>query len=74
MLKNAQSNGYFSQVRGCLVIDGVRHDLAQVGPDFCIVREPVTALSTSGQLIIDVDGDQQSFSIQLPTFQGSSGR
>ncbi len=34
MLKNALSNGHSSQVRGWLLIDGVKHELAQVGPDF----------------------------------------
>jgi len=72
MLKNALSNGYSSKVRGWLEIEGVRHELAQVGPDFCILREPISASSTSGELIVDVDGDRQSVFIKLANFQGGS--
>jgi len=42
MLKNALSSGYLSQVRGWLFIDGVQLGLAQVGPDFCILRKPLS--------------------------------
>ena len=70
MLKNALSNGYSSQVRGWLVVDGVQHELAQVGPDFCILREPLTTeLSISdtleAELTIEVDGDPRTVAVNL---------
>ena len=70
MLKNALSNGYSSQVRGWLVIAGVKYELAQVGPDFCILREPLsTELSISdtlkAELTIEVDGDHRTVSVNL---------
>jgi hypothetical protein len=70
MLKNALSNGYSSQVRGWLVFDGVKHELAQVGPDFCILREPLsTDLSISdtpeAELTIEVDGDPRTVAVNL---------
>ena len=70
MLKNALSNGYSSQVRGWLVVDGVKHELAQVGPDFCILREPLsTELSisdtTEAELTIEVDGDPRTVAVNL---------
>ncbi|MEQ1827881.1 MAG: hypothetical protein ABL921_18115 [Pirellula sp.] len=68
MLKNTISNGYSSQVRGWLVIGGVQHELAQVGPDFCILREPISSDSlysadTQAELIVEVDGDQREMAI-----------
>ena len=70
MLKNALSNGYSSQVRGWLVVDGVKHELAQVGPDFCILREPLSIeLSISdtpeAELTIEVDGDPRTVAVNL---------
>jgi hypothetical protein len=77
MLKNALSNGYSSQVRGWLVVGGVQHELAQVGPDFCILREPITSnLFGAGEiqadLLIEVDGDQREVSVLLSTSYQSS--
>ena len=77
MLKSALSNGYSSQVRGWLVIDGVQHELAQVGPDFCIIREPLSIDSfVSGdiqaELIIEVDGDQRAVAVKLSPSHSSS--
>ena len=70
MLKNAVSNGHSSKVRGWLVVCGVQYELAQVGPDFCIVRGPVSAQVLSeteiqAELIIEVDGDQRRVAILL---------
>jgi hypothetical protein len=70
MLKNALSDGYSSQVRGWLVVDGVKHELAQVGPDFCILREPLsTELSISdtneAELTIEVDGAPRTVEVNL---------
>lgn len=74
MLKNDLSNGYSSQVRGWLVVDGVMHELAQVGPDFCILREPLsTELSISdtpeAELTIEVDGDPRTVAVNLLVIQ-----
>lgn len=77
MLKNALSNGYSSQVLGWLVVDGVQHELAHVGPDFCILREPISGdfLVTSdihAELLIAVDGDQREVAVLLSSSHQSS--
>ena len=74
MLKNAQSNGYSSKVRGWLVIAGARHELAQVGPDFCIVREPIVLSQTQAELVVEVDGDQKSTPVQIAINNGQANK
>ncbi len=70
MLKHALSNGHSSQVRGWLVMAGVQHELAQVGPDFCILREQISCESfdsadTRAELTIEVDGEQREIAVLL---------
>jgi hypothetical protein len=77
MLKNALSNGYSSQVRGWLVVGGVQHELAQVGPDFCILREPISCdflvvNDIQAELLIEVDGDQRELAVLLNSSHPSS--
>ena len=57
--------GYSSEACGWLVVDGVQHELCQVGPDFCILRQPIPAsfvvtTDTQAELIIEVDGDRRT--------------
>ena len=79
MLKNALSNGYSSQVRGWLVVGGVQHQLAQVGPDFCILRKPIGSefFDTSGiqaDLVIEVDGNPREVAVLLSTPHPSTSK
>ncbi len=73
MLKNASPNGYSSKVRGWLVVGNCRHELAQVGPDFCIVREPLAFSQSQAELVVEIDGDQQSTSIQIASDHAFDG-
>ena len=77
MLKNAISNGYSSQVQGWLVVGGVLHQLAQVGPDFCVLREPISrdlldATDIQAKLLIEVDGDQREVLVSVNSSDLSS--
>jgi hypothetical protein len=68
MLKNAPTSGHSSQVRGWLVLGAIQHELAQVGPDFCILRKPLPEScplvgETNASLIIEIDGDRRSFDV-----------
>ncbi len=52
------------------MIDGVQYALAQVGPDFCIVREPISsdffcAGDVKAGLVIEVDGNQREVAVLL---------
>lgn len=60
------TNGYSSTVRGWLVAGGHRFPLAQVGPNFCVIRDNVTTPPTVAELVIEVDGDERRERVFLP--------
>lgn len=55
----SDSNGYSSTICGWLVANGHRLALAQVGPDYCIVRDSVATPPTEAELIINIDGNER---------------
>jgi hypothetical protein len=60
--------GYSAAVCGWLVIGGVQHELSQVGPDFCILRQPIPGdlvVTNQAKLIIEVDGDRREVAVLL---------
>ena len=60
------SDGYSARVRLGLRVDGARLEVAQVGPDSLILREPrVIAPSTIADLIIEVDDKVEVTSVIL---------
>jgi len=66
------SDGYSARVRLGLRVDGNQLDVAQVGPDSLILREPrAIAPSTVAKLIIEVDDKVEETSIMLA--EGASG-
>jgi hypothetical protein len=79
MRKNCFINWLFissSRMAGC-VVDGVQHGLAQVGPDFCILREPIfdalfDATAVQGELLIEFDGDHREVSVSVSSNHPSS--
>jgi hypothetical protein len=79
MLKNKSSNGYSSSVRGWLNVDGQRYELAQVGPDFCILRNPLSGCDMSRtdvivELVIEIDGEPSKVMAKLLSAHSSFSR
>lgn len=75
MLKNKSSNGYSSSARGWLNVDGQRYELAQVGPDFCILRNQlpgsdIQSIDVIVELVIEIDGEPSKVMVKL--FSGHS--
>ena len=58
------------------MVDDVRHELAQVGPDFCILREPISGnlfcSEMQAVLVIEVDGSQREVAVLLSSNHLSS--
>lgn len=80
MQTHQPSSGHSASVSGWLSIDGQRHQLAQVGPDFCILRNPVffeTDAALNGlvaDLAIEVDGEQTEVDVKLLSVDPSSSK
>ena len=74
MLKTPQSHGYSSKVRCWLVINGHKHDVAQVGPDFCILRKAIAVTCTPAEIIIEIDNDPRTSLVQLVSTDGTLNR
>ena len=65
--------------RAKVPLGSTKHELAQVGPDFCIVREPLSidtsaSCDIQAELIIEVDGDQRIVVVNLSLDHFSSPR
>ena len=54
--EHASFGGYSSEVEIELVINGKSFDIAQVGPEWCVVNNPVDLLPCSGEMIVQIDG------------------
>lgn len=53
------SNGHSSTICGWLEANGQRLALAQVGPDYCVVRHGVSTPPTEAELVIEIDGNER---------------
>ncbi len=53
------SNRYSSTICGWLEAGGHRLALAQVGPDFCVVRQSVATPPSEAELVIEIDGHER---------------
>lgn len=63
-----------TDVRLVLTIAGTRHEVAQVGPDYLIFREPVDLPPCEGVLSIEVDGVERRRTIRLEDGAKSTDR
>jgi len=62
-----ENNGYSSTIRGWLETNGHRLPLAQIGPDYCVVRHSVATPPADAELIIEIDGDERRKKVFLQT-------
>lgn len=68
------SNGYSSTICGWLEADGHRLVLAQVGPDYCVVRRTVPLPPTKAEIVIEIDGNQRRRKVFLNSGISDSSR
>jgi hypothetical protein len=54
-----------TRVRMTLLVDGVSYEVAQVGPDYLIFREPVQLSPCEGLLSIAIDGNERLRTVRL---------
>jgi hypothetical protein len=49
-----------------LLANGRSYRIAQLGPDFLILRDKVDSPPTEGEITLNVDGHEESWRVHLP--------
>jgi hypothetical protein len=53
-------DGYSADIEIYLIVDGKKHDVAQIGGGSLILRDPIaTPADTSAKLVIRIDGHEE---------------
>lgn len=66
ILSSSPKTGYSATVQMFLEIDGVRHDVSHMGPEFVILAKPVKCPPCSGVVSLSVDGRLKQWPVSLP--------
>lgn len=60
-----ETEGYSAAVRAELHIGGMVLDLAEIGPDHCILRTPADVPAGQGRILVVVDGETQETMVDV---------
>ena len=60
-----EAEGYSATVRAELHIGGLVLDLAEIGPEHCVLRTPMLVPAGRGTIIISVDGEVQETEVHV---------
>ena len=60
------STGYSTRVRMQLIAGAQSLAVAQVGPDFAILKTPVDLEPTRAELVVEIDGNEIRRTVYLP--------
>src|SRR5438132_2501540 len=63
---NQRSNGYSADVRMQLSINGQVLSIAQLGPDFIILRDRMDHPPALGEIAVWIDGHERRWNVHLP--------
>jgi len=64
--KNQRENGHSADVRIRLSVNGLELPVAQLGPDFLILRKSTSYPPAQAEISMSVDGDEERWKIDLP--------
>ena len=59
------ATGYSAEVRLALIAGGHRFNVGQVGPDDCILRDPIDLPPCEGELVVTIDGSVRRWPVKL---------
>ena len=65
MTKTDYTNGHSAVVRMRLVLNGHSLRIAQLGPDFLILREPADHPPSNAEITLVVDGNEERWPVHL---------
>ena len=63
---NRRANGYSADVRMQLSINGHVMSIAQLGPDFIILRDRKEYPPATGEIAVWIDGRERRWNVNLP--------
>jgi hypothetical protein len=63
---SSPNTGYSASVEMFLDINGVRHDVSHMGPEFIILAQPVNHPPCEGVVGLTIDGRLRQWPVQLP--------
>jgi len=66
ILTSKVKGGHSAIVEMALIIDGATHRIGQLGPDFLILETPFSHPPSSAEILTDVDGNQDRWTVYLP--------
>jgi hypothetical protein len=66
MTKTGYKNGHSAEVCMRLLLDGHSLRIAQLGPDFLILREPTEHPPANAEITLAVDGKEERWLVHLP--------
>jgi hypothetical protein len=58
--------GHSADVKMSLIIDEVSHPVAQLGPDFLILKTPIDHAPTIATVLLSIDGSERKWIVQIP--------
>jgi len=66
MIETGYKNGQSAVVRMRLLLNGCSLPIAQLGPDFLILREPAECPPSKAEITLTVDGKEERWPVRLP--------
>jgi hypothetical protein len=67
MVPLTSQGGHSAQVDISLLINGLVFSVAQMGPDFVLLNDPVDHPPTSASVLMRVDQSEQRWNVRLPS-------
>jgi hypothetical protein len=69
----AETEGYSAAVRAELHIGGLVLDLAEIGPDHCVLRTPAQVPTGRGTILVALDGEIQKTKVDVLSINDAFG-
>jgi hypothetical protein len=66
MIVSSSQGGHSAQVKMRLLVNGSSIAVAQLGPDFLLVDEPINHPPGSASLMLQVDQSERRWDVRLP--------
>jgi hypothetical protein len=66
MLASYTRAGHSAEIEMQLLVNGSTLPIAQLGPDFLILRQTATHPPTEATIVMRVDADEQRWAVRLP--------